>query len=83
MYLCVAVAKLSIGAGLALLRTFAREARVLNLATAHTDTGRLSQLHEQGVVNIIALWAAKVKRRLREDKRHRHIAALTDPPTTS
>ena len=29
--------------GLALLLTFAREARVLSLATAHTGTGRLSR----------------------------------------
>ena len=35
-----------LGAGLALLRTIAREAPVLILATAHTGTGQLSQLHE-------------------------------------
>ena len=35
------------GVGLALLRTFARDARVLDLATAHTGTGRL----RIGVVN--------------------------------
>ena len=44
---CVAVGRVvSEVAGLALLCMFAREARVLVLATVHTGTGRLSQLHE-------------------------------------
>ena len=39
------------GAGLALLCTFVQEARVLDLDTVHTGTGRLSQLHDHKCSN--------------------------------
>ena len=51
------------GAGLALLCMIAREARFLSLATAHTGTGRLSQLYEYRSSKWVAvlLWGEEGK----------------------